>query len=105
MTRVQMEAAIERGVDLVTPTRRRPFRVTASDYGLESDVSTGRRRRTPWHGPAHRRFGVVELYSRSRADGSPASTRWVNAEMEREGVGTRNASYILATFEFLGRAA
>jgi hypothetical protein len=101
MTSAEIAARIGNGIDLVTPAQRKPFRVTTSSYGLEFTLKSGRRRRTPWHGPQGRLYGVVELYDDWSAAGAPMETAWINRRMEETGVGTRNASYILATLAYL----
>ena len=96
MNQHEIAGKIGRGRELETK-RGNAFRVTASDYGLEFDISTGNRRRVAWR---HKHLGLVELYRRWCASGRPDSTVWVQRQ---EGVGTHDSSYVLATFKFLSR--
>lgn len=93
MDRTRIRNAIGSGVDLETK-QGRPFRVRATDEGLEFSISTGNVRRVRWqNGPVT----LPAIFNEWLVAGLPDSTTW----FAYKGIGSLNTSYMLATLKFV----
>ena len=104
MAKSEMVAKIGAGVRLQTLSQGIGFDLQVEEFGLVFMPATGKMRRTPWDGKQWNwRTSVPELFDEWVAAGMPTKARWLRDLAVKRGALSSywNASYLLATFDFL----